>query len=448
MAFSPANSNLFAPLFSDPDIAEVFSDEQFVRNMVEVELALAKVQGELHVIPVEASQTIGRIGASLQLDHIRLKEGLEQVGAPVVALVNQLREGIGGEAANFVHWGATTQDIVDTAVVLQIRASLRVLENNLLQLIGGLSELAEGNRDRLMAGRTHSQQALPIPFGFKVASWLAPLVRHRQRLNDLKPRILVLQFGGAVGTLAALGQYGIATQEALASELGLNVPLMPWHTQRDNMTELAGWLSMVSGSLANMAQDVILLAQSEVGEITEIADPSRGGSSTMPQKNNPVTSELIIAAARANASLLSSMHDALIHEHERGTHALQLEWFNLPQMFALTGSALKKAIDLSQNLVVHGSQMDRNVNASNGLMLAEAVSFALSSIMSRAEAQRIVKECCQVSKVQGRHLVDVVREKTDAPFEWSHLKEESAYFGSAGIFIDRVIQAAKKAIDS
>ena len=200
-----------------------------------------------------------------------------------------------------------------------------------------------------MAGRTHSQQALPITFGFKVAGWLAPLLRHRERLAELRPRVLVVQFGGAVGTLAALGASGPQVQEALASELGLNLPPIPWHTQRDTMAELAGWLSMLNGSLAKMAQDVILLAQSEVSELSESGDSTRGGSSTMPQKNNPITSELIITAARTNASLLASMHQAQVQEHERGTHGWQMEWLVLPQMFTLTAAALNKTLLLSQN---------------------------------------------------------------------------------------------------
>ena len=194
-----------------------------------------------------------------------------------------------------------------------------------------------------MAGRTHSQQALPITFGFKVAGWLAPLIRHRERLAELRPRVLVVQFGGAVGTLATLGRSGTQVQEALAAELGLNLLPIPWHTQRDTMAELAGWLSIFNGSLAKMAQDVILLAQSEVSELSESGNSTRGGSSTMPQKSNPIISELIITAARTNASLLASMHQAQVQEHERGTHGWQMEWLVLPQMFTLTAAALNRA---------------------------------------------------------------------------------------------------------
>ena len=437
------DSSLFAPLFSDSEVAEQFSDAQFVRAMLEVESALATVEGRLGVISTEAATRIVDIAARLEVDFERLRNGVEKSGVPVIDLVRQLREQVEGEAADYVHWGATSQDIVDSARVLQIRGALTIFESMLGSLIQNLSRLADQHRHTLMAGRTHSQQALPITFGFKVAGWLAPLLRHRERLAELRPRVLVVQFGGAVGTLATLGRSGTQVQEALAAELGLDLPPIPWHTQRDTMAELAGWLSMLNGSLAKMAQDVILLAQSEVSELSESGDSTRGGSSTMPQKNNPIISELIITAARTNASLLASMHQAQVQEHERGTHGWQMEWLVLPQMFTLTAAALNKALFLSQNLAVDEVRMHQNVTVSNGLMLAEAVSHALvKASMSRASANQLVKEACQVVAQEGRHLIDVMKEKTDAPVDWDAIREESSYLGSANTFIDRVLQAA------
>jgi 3-carboxy-cis,cis-muconate cycloisomerase len=433
---------MLSPLFSDAEISERFSDIQFARAMLDVESALATVQGRLGVIPAKAAAQIVDVASRLELDYGRLRSGTEKSGVPVIELVRQLREQVGGEAANYVHWGATSQDIFDTARGLQIRAVLAILESRLETLIQNLSRLADRHRHTLMAGRTHSQQALPITFGFKVAGWLAPLLRHRERLAEMRPRVLVVQLGGAVGTLAALGESGMQVQEALAAGLHLYLPPIPWHTQRDNMAELASWLSLVSGSLAKMAQDIILLAQSEVGELRESGDASRGISSTMPQKNNPIVSELIITAARINASLLSSMHQALVQEHERGTHGWQLEWLVLPQMFNLSAKALNKALFLSQNLEVNEERMRENVAVSNGLMLAEAVSYALAKTsMSKAEANKLTQEASQVVKQEGRHLIDVIREKTDAPVDWKALREESDYLGSTDAFIDRVLQA-------
>jgi 3-carboxy-cis,cis-muconate cycloisomerase len=233
-------------------------------------------------------------------------------------------------------------------------------------------------------------------------------------------------------------------QEALAAELNLAVPLMPWHTQRDNLVELAGWLSLVTGSLAKMAQDIILMAQTEVGELRETADTSRGGSSTMPQKSNPIISELIIAAARTNASLLSAMHHALIQEHERATHGWQVEWLNLPQMVALSAGALNRAMFLSEHLMVDEARMRENVRASNGWMMAEALSLALAPAIGRAQARKLIEDACRVALEENRHLVDVVHSTIDVPLDWETLKDETAYFGSSDAFIDRVLHEAAK----
>lgn len=438
MPFTLSDSQHFEPLFSDVQIAAIFSDERFVREALRVEAALARVQGRLEVIPAAAGRHIGDVAMDLQPDIERLRAGVEKAGVPIAALVAQLREAAGDETATYVHWGATTQDIMDTALLLQVRAALAIMEPALQELIQALAQMARDHKHTLMAGRTHSQHALPIPFGLKVANWLAPLLRHRQRLAQLKPRLFVVQFGGAAGTLAALGEQGLAVQKALAVELALGVPPAPWHTQRDSLAELAGWLSLLSGSLGKMAQDVILMAQSEVAEVRESDDATRGGSSTMPQKRNPIISELIVAAARHNASLLASMHQALLQEHERATHGWQMEWLALPQMFALNASALNKALFLAQNLVVDVARMRQNVEASQGLMLAEAVTFALSPPMPREEAKRIVHRCALQAQEEGRHLIELLQEQVKAQIDWQALREE-AYFGAADAFIARVL---------
>lgn len=441
MSISPLDSSLYTPLFTVSEITAVFTDQVHIQQMLYVEGALARVQGRLGIIPTTAAAEIAAAAEAVQIDWPQMQAGLAQAGVPVIELVAQLRRQVGGEAANYVHWGATTQDIVDTALVLQLQAALAVLEPLLGKVVASLAELADKHRHTVMAGRTHSQHALPITFGFKVAGWLAPLLRHRDRLAQLKPRLLVVQFGGAVGTLAALGEGGTAVQRALAHELNLNLPLLPWHTQRDNLAEFAGWLSLVSGSLAKMAQDIILLAQSELAELRESGDSSRGGSSTMPQKSNPITSELIIAAARTNASLLGNMHQALVQEQERATHGWQMEWLTLPQMVGLTAVSLQKAANILPTLVVNADQMAANVAASNGLMLAEALTFALApDHMSRAEAKTLVAEGCKTAVAQNRHLFDIVREQTHAPLDWDTLRQEANYLGSANAFIDRVLE--------
>jgi len=445
MPFTPADSRLFGPLFSDPSLAELFSDERFVQYLLEVEAALARAEGQLGVIPAAAASQISAACQSAHIDLDRLSAQTEKDGFPITGLVEQLRAQVGAPAADFVHYGATTQDILDTALVLQLRAGLDLLEGQLKRLMQNLAGLADRHRHTLMAGRTHSQQALPITFGFKAANWLAPLIRHRQRLAEMKPRLLSVQFGGAVGTLAALGEAdaGLRVQQALAAELGLGTLPMPWHSQRDNLAELAAWLALLSGSLAKMAQDIILLAQTEIGELREGGDEPRGRSSTMPQKANPVMSELVVAAARTNAALASSMFQAQLQEQERGTGGWQMEWLALPQMFGLTAGALHKTLHLSEHLVVDEARMQANLRASHGLLLSEGISFLLSQSMERGRAKEIVRAAGQTATAEGRHLVDVVREMIGAAPDWPALRDEASYLGATQTFIDRVLELTR-----
>jgi 3-carboxy-cis,cis-muconate cycloisomerase len=432
-------SSLLTSLFRDEAIAAQFSDAQTMAYMLHFEVALARVQSELGVIPAEAAGHIEAAASRLQVDMAAIREDVSKSGVPTIELIKQLRTATDPEYRSYVHWGATSQDVMDTALVMQLKACIGHLEGLLRDVIPGLATLARAHRDTLMAGRTHSQQALPITFGYKVAGWIAPLLRHQQRLRELKPRLLVLQLGGAVGTLASLGADGLKVQAALAKELDLGLSLLAWHTQRDSIAEFGGWLSLATGSLGKMAGDIILMAQSEVGEVLESNDPARGGSSTMPQKRNPVLSESIVAAARQNATLLASLHQAQIQEHERATGSLSLEGLSLPQMLHLTASALGKAAFLSENLVVDADRMRANVEASQGMMLAEAVDLALAPLIGRSEAKRLIKEAVPDALAGGRHLVDVVRERTDAAIDWEELKDESQYLGQAGAFIDRVL---------
>jgi 3-carboxy-cis,cis-muconate cycloisomerase len=364
-------------------------------------------------------------------------------------LVEELRKQVGAEAAPFVHWGATTQDIMDTACVLQIRSATELFKSRITEIVRDLAGLADRHRNSVLAGRTHGQQALPITFGMKIAAWIAPLLRHLQRLEEMLPRLMVVQFGGAAGTLAALGEKGLAVVQALAEELRLGTPLMPWHAQRDSLVEFAGWLSLVTGSLGKMAQDVILLAQTEVGEVGESAEQGRGGSSTMPQKSNPITSELIIAAARTNASLLSAMHNAQIQEQERGTHGWQMEWLALPQMVLLTGGALKHALYLASHLQVEGKAMMENIARGNDVVLAEAAVFALARIMPKGWAEALVRKACGVAVNETKPLIDVVQvlsegQITHGSIDWKSLAQPEQYLGASNEILDRVLETARR----
>lgn len=446
MASAVGESLLLSAAFGDEEIAARFSDRQGVEAMLEVETALARAEAGLGLIPAAAAERIGACATPERIDMAALAAGVARDGVPVIALVAALREAVGAEAASYVHWGATSQDVMDTALVLQLRRALADIEPRLERLITRLGALAERHRATVMAGRTHSQQAVPITFGLKVAGWLLPLVRHRRRLDELRPRLLVVQFGGAAGTLAALGDRGLEVMEALARELGLAAAAMPWHTQRDGLAELAGWLALLTGSLAKMAQDVILLAQSEIGELAEGGDA--GGSSTMPQKRNPIASEQIVAAARLNAQLLAAMSQAMIQEQERGTHGWQLEWLALPQMAVLTGAALGHALRLAETLAVDEARMAKNISRHNGLILAEAASYALARVMPRAAAHERVREASRRAAREDRHLIEVLRESLEgepaaAALDWAGLADPARYLGEAERLIDRVLAAAR-----
>jgi 3-carboxy-cis,cis-muconate cycloisomerase len=258
----------------------------------------------------------------------------------------------------------------------------------------------------------------------------------------------VIQFGGAAGTLAALENRGLEVMEALAEELHLSVPLTPWHAQRDNVVEFAGWLSLLTGSAAKIAQDIILLAQTEISEATESSEEGRGGSSTMPQKSNPITSELIIAAARTNAALLSAMHNAQIQEHERGTHGWQMEWVALPQMILLTGGALKHLLYLARNIQPDPEQMRENIARAQNLVLAEAAAFELARVMPRSDAQALVKKGCALAVAERKPLIEVLRRLIEDPaaygnISWQSLSDPTRYLGETQVLIDRVLQRAK-----
>jgi 3-carboxy-cis,cis-muconate cycloisomerase len=430
---------VYRALLADAEVSTLLGDAAQARAMVAVERALARVEGRLGVIDPAAAARIDEALAGFDPDLADLARGTGSAGVPVPALVAQLRRAVGGPAATFVHWGATSQDVVDTALVLQLREVLAVLGARLDGLVQALARLAEAHRDTPTVARTRFQQALPTTFGLKVAGWLAPLPRHRERLGELKPRLLTVQFGGAAGNLAALGDRGVEVMEALAAELGLACPPMPWHSQRDGLCELASWLALVSGSLGKMGLDVLLLAQNEVGEVREAEG---GGSSTMPQKSNPVLAEALVALARRNATLTGAMHQAALHAQERDGAAWQLEWATLPEMATTTAAALAHAGRLAGTLVVDAGRMRAVLDETNGLLLAEAVSFALAGHMPRAEAQGLVKAACKEALASGRDLLEVVAERTDAAVDWAALRREAERPACASTLIDRVLGEA------
>ncbi len=324
-------------LLRDPEIEALVDDAALLRAMVDVELALVRVQARLGVIEAGAVPLLEAGLDGFVADLAGIDRGLRRSAVPVPALLEALRARVGAALGSSLHYGATSQDIVDTALVLQLRRALDLFEQRLRSTIEALITLAQAHQQTVMVARTRFQPALPTTFGLKVAGWLDPLARHLERLAQLRPRLLVVQLGGAAGTLAALGDRGLAVLQALADELSLACPAAPWHSGRDSMVELASWLTLVTGSLGKLGGDVLLLTQHEVGEVRETGG---GSSSTMPQKSNPIRSEALVTLARHNASALSGMAQAQLHLHERDGSAWQLEWLTLPPMLGATGASL------------------------------------------------------------------------------------------------------------
>jgi 3-carboxy-cis,cis-muconate cycloisomerase len=377
------------------------------------------------------------------LDAQELAASVRNVGYPVVGVVKGLSRAA-GEAGRWTHWGATTQDIMDTAQALQIRDGLSLIRADLLRVARALARQAATHRDTVMAGRTHLQHALPITFGLKCAVWLQPLVSHLERLDQLRPRVERVQFGGAAGTLASLGDKGIAVLEGLARELELAAAPAPWHVARDGVAEAVGFLGLLCGSLGKIATDVILLAQTEIAELTEPYEAGRGSSSTMPQKRNPIASEYVIASARAVQAQVPVMQGAMLQDHERATGPWQAEILALPQAFVLTHGAVQHTRSIAEGLIVDPARMRRNLESTGGLILAEAVMMGLAPHLGREAAHHVVKHACDAALGSGGSLADALLQESAVTDKLDRaaidrMTDPANYLGSAGAFIDRVL---------
>ncbi len=439
------DSILVRDAFGTPRMREVFSDQALISRYVEVEIALARAEARCGVIPAEAADEIAAKCNVASLDYDLLRQETDLVGYPILPLVHQLVKQC-GDAGRYVHWGATTQDIMDTAVVLQIRDGLAIIGEDIDALRGILAGLAQKYQDTPMAGRTHLQQALPITFGYKAAVWLAMFDRHAQRLDQLKPRVLVGQFGGAAGTLASLGAKGLQVQQALCEELGLGVPVATWHVARDAFAETINLLALITGSLGKIALDIMLMASTELAEVCEPFVKGRGASSTMPQKRNPISSELMLAAAKAVRQHAGLMLDAMIQDFERATGPWHAEWIAVPESFVLTAGALHQAGFALGGLIVDEKQMAKNLDLSRGLIVAEAVMMGLAPQLGRQAAHDIVYEACRTVNEKGGSLAEALAAKPEVSDRIDQstidrLTSPRNYLGLAPQMVDRVLSA-------
>ena len=442
------DSILFRDAFGTPAMREVFSDFSLISRYVEVEIALARAEARCGVIPVEAAEQIAKQTDVSAFDFDLLRRETDIVGYPILPLVHQMAKQC-GEAGRYVHWGATTQDIMDTAVVLQVRAGLKLIEQDIAELRGILAGLSKRYRDTPMAGRTHLQQALPVTFGYKTAIYLAMFDRHAERLAQLKPRVLVGQFAGAAGTLASLGDKGFEVQQALCEELGLGVPVSTWHVARDGLAEVMNFFGLVTGSLGKIALDIMMMASTEFGEVYEPFVKGRGASSTMPQKRNPISSELMLAAAKGVRQHAGLMLDAMVQDFERATGPWHAEWMAIPESFVLTAGSLHQAKFALGGLIVDEKKMAENLDISRGLIVAEAVMMGLAPDLGRQEAHDVVYDACRIANEKSMTLADALSAdpRVSARIDRAaidRLTTPGNYLGLAPQMVDRVLGAARR----
>jgi 3-carboxy-cis,cis-muconate cycloisomerase len=442
---------LLDQLFSSHSMRRIFSDSARLQSLLDFEAALARSLARAGVAPKTSVHTIeSRCRASLySLDDLAHEAALAgNLAIPIVKHLTALVAKKDSKAAAFVHWGATSQDVLDTGLVLQLRDALAQFRTGLKDLSEIIARLVETYSSTVLAGRTWLQHAAPITLGLKAAGWLDAIERHRTRLEQMQAQLLVLQFGGAAGTLAALGDRAPAVAKALADDLQLELPPIPWHAHRDRFAELACALGLLVGSLGKIARDVSLMAQTEVAEVAEPSAPGRGGSSTMPQKRNPVGSAVVLSAAIRVPGLVSTMLSAMVQEHERGLGGWHAEWETLPEICLLSDGALARTIEILNGLEVNKEKIAGNLATTRGLILAEAVAMALAEKIGREPAHQLVEQACHRALQHCKPLLDIL--KVDAKVtahlsadDLARLLDPKNYLGSAEKMSKNVLAARK-----
>ncbi|OAL30870.1 hypothetical protein AYO20_08563 [Fonsecaea nubica] len=447
---SAIDSRVFRNLFGTEQIRKVFSDTAYLERCVDVEVALAKAQARAKIIPQDAADQIASKARASSLDLSRLSDETEIVGYPILPLVRQLAAMCGDYAGKYLHWGATTQDIMDTASMLQIRLGLSIVESELDRVIKATESLAERYKATPMAGRTHLQHALPVTFGYKCAVWLSSLYRHSERLRQIQPRALMVQYGGAAGTLASLGagEEGIVVRKELAKEIGLADPPISWHVARDGIAETLNLLALIGGTIGKIALDLMIMCSNELAEVAEPFVPHRGASSTMPQKRNPISSELMLAASKVLRSNASLGLDAMVADFERASGPWHLEWIAVPESFTVAVGALHQAAFALSGLVVDERQMLTNLNSTAGLIVGEAVMMGLAPFIGRQRAHDVVYQACQEAVQDKTSLLETLsRDKSIVDAlgmdELRKLCDPVNYLGSSTRMVDDVLALRK-----
>src|SRR6266480_746208 len=444
---STSLSPLLAPMLSSAAMRAICDDATYLQHMLDFEAALARAEAAIGIVPAKAADTIAKACTADQFDLGALAEASARSGNLAIPLVKALTANVAkadAEAARYVHWGATSQDVIDTATMLMLRAGIDALLGDIERAISGFAKLARQHRNTAVVARTWLQHALPMPFGLKLAEYAAALHRSRTRLQRLRSEGLALQFGGAAGTLAALGDRGLLVAEKLAAELGLPLPDAPWHTHRDRLAEAASVLAIVSGTCGKIARDVQLMMQTDVAEAFEPSGEGRGGSSTMPHKRNPVAAASAVAAATMAPNLAATIFAAQVQDHERSAGPWHAEWPTLPMLMLVMSGALAAIVDIAEGLEVDTARMRANLHATQGLIMAEAVSMALAEKFGKSDAHHLIEAASKQAVAERKHLRDVLT--ADAKIT-AHLNAEKlaklfepmAYQGASQALIDRLL---------
>jgi 3-carboxy-cis,cis-muconate cycloisomerase len=434
----------FGPTYTTDAMEAATSDVAWLQAMLDVEAALARAEAQTGVIPAAAADAIAACCEAGRFDVARLGRDTVPAGNPVIPMVRALTRQVPEDAARYVHWGATSQDVLDSAMMLVARRGLELLTADVDIVASDCAGLARRHRDALMPGRTILQQALPITFGLKAAGWLAAVLDARRRLTEFERRGLAIQFGGAAGTLASLGERGLDVSRALAEQLDLPEPPLPWHTARGRVAELAGVLGRLAGTVGKLALDIALMAQTEVGEVAESGGPGRGGSSTLPHKRNPVASMAVRACVRGVNAQVSLLFGAMAHEHERAAGAWQAEWPAVGEALRLTAGAVARTHEMLDGLEVDAERMRRNVAMTRGLLVTEHVMMVLAERIGRLPAHDIVEEASARVATGGEDLREVLSAdpRVSGPLSAAEIDaalDPAGYLGSAQAFIDRAL---------
>lgn len=437
------DSNIYRGIFVSEEIRSVFSDESLMQKWLDAWAALARAEAEVGLFPKEAADKIAAKAHYDLFDKDLIREGIVDTTHPLIVQIRQFTEAVGGKAGGYIHWGATTQDIMDTAVVLQIKEAHSILVGKLKKFLSTLLNLADQYKDTIMAGRTHGQHALPVTLGYKIAIWADEIGRHIERFEEGKNRYLLSSFSGAAGTLASIGEQGLEVQKLFSENLGLTQPTITWHVQRDGFAEYSSCLAMIAGTIGKIANEIINLQKTEIGEIEEGFKDGQVGSSTMPHKRNPMICEYVVGLVRIIQRNATLSFDAMIQEHERDMSFWTTEWSYIPQISILTGGAIEQMQGILERFIVHEENMKTNLDQLKGLIVSENLMLKLGEYVGRQVAHDIIYDTSMKAFESKQHLVDVALEDPKITEHLTseeirhHLKPET-YVGLCSQYVKRV----------